>query len=828
MGIKTDPQQLTQLNTLHQNGVIVYVVKYKSYFDYFFAYTHHKRRRIPVPELGLGYRILIWQPLSRLYKILLAHFDYFLYRGKFLGPYASGYYRDELLNGRAALLYLIEKKGFYQRFVKEKPDPIRYLIEMQQTIDKPIYLVPQLTIFDKMPHRAAPSLIDIFFGTKENPGKIRRFVILIRKPGKIFVEVSEALNLQEFIKESKGRAATQESLSVELRQRLLWQINRHRQSITGPLLKSSLELKENILTSNRLQAFMKNYAEKRKFPIQQVQKRALAYLDEIAARYNVAYLKVVAAMVNWVLKMMFEGIAVNDAMFNKIKHMNQKGPLIFVPCHKSHIDYLLISFILHKYNMPLPHVAAGQNLAFWPLGPLFRRCGAFFLRRSFRGAVLYSKVFGEYIQKILEEGYNIEFFIEGGRSRTGKPILPKLGFLSILLEAYKNRACEDLIFVPVYVGYDRILEESAYVREIEGGQKKPERFLDVLRARKFLKKRYGRIYLNFHEPLSLEALIAQLNTPLEDLSTKERQAFYRNLGFRMINAITQMVVVTPHGLVASAALNYPKGNFSFQNLAAFVELYRKYLCALGVQLADTLRLDPFIAVEQAFDAYVQRKIIERIPADKDDKSSEELFRVNVSRRPILEYYKNNCIAFFIPAAFTATAIIARDSFRFSAADLRDSYLFLRDLFKNEFAYDVDKPLEYFIRKSLKAFIDQAVVIPHPTLPATYHLTPAGLKKLKYFALFLKTYFESYWIVIRYYMRHSDFSRRRKAGLKKIYAMGNRMYKRGEIDHIESLSEINFKNAADYFAYVGIKDSEQKEKIDFFADAIRKYLNHLSA
>ena len=238
---------------------------------------------------------------------------------------------------------------------------------------------------------------------------------------------------------------------------------------------------------------MTHYAKNKKSPIYKIHKEADEYIDEIAANFNLSMIKILEVIVRWMINLMFDGVMMNESVLNKIKFMSLKGPLILIPCHKSHIDYLILSYILYQNNMQCPHIAAGKNLSFWPLGPIFRRCGAFFIRRTFRGAVLYSKIFAEYVHKMLEEGFNIEFFIEGTRSRTGKLISPKLGFLSILLNAYKNGACYDLIFVPVYVGYDRVLEESSYLKELEGEQKKSEDLSQLIKARKFLKKRYGKI-----------------------------------------------------------------------------------------------------------------------------------------------------------------------------------------------------------------------------------------------------------------------------------------------------------------------------------------------
>jgi glycerol-3-phosphate O-acyltransferase len=133
--------------------------------------------------------------------------------------------------------------------------------------------------------------------------------------------------------------------------------------------------------------------------------------------------------------------------------------------------------------------------------------------------------------------------------------MPKLGLLSILLNAYKNGACDDMIFVPIYIGYDRVLEESSYLHELEGGQKEPESLLQVIQARKFLKKRYGKIYIQFHDPISLNDLLTRQEKSLTQMTSTELNALCRNLGHRMLSAISRSTVVTPHGLVASAILN---------------------------------------------------------------------------------------------------------------------------------------------------------------------------------------------------------------------------------------------------------------------------------
>jgi glycerol-3-phosphate O-acyltransferase len=429
---------------------------------------------------------------------------------------------------------------------------------------------------------------------------------------------------------------------------------------------------------------------------------------------------------------------------------------------------------------------------------------------------------------LLEEGYNIEQFIEGGRSRTGKLLMPKLGLLSILMKAYQNGACKDMLIVPIYVGYDRIIEEKSYLHELGGGQKEPENILQVFRARKFLKKRYGKIYIQFHEPISVDQLLSQYGRPLADMKSKELNAITRKLGYQIINAINRVTVVTPHGLVAGAILNFTKEQFSNGELLSVIATYMKYLAAQDAKLADTIVSDQQRAFDKVVESYTQRKFIEPVSKNKEETDTEKKFLINENRRLHLEYYKNNCIAFFIPAAYTAMAILEKDSFRFSASDLRAGYGFWQSFYKYEFAYDVDIRSEFHVRKSIKAFIDDGIVIPHQTLPDTYDVTPAGFRKLKLFAFFLKTYFEAYWIVLNFFMRNPQDAVKPKDRIKKITARGNRMYKRKEVERKEALSKVTYQNAIEFFTSKGIKGSDDTEKIEIYASAIQNALKYLQS
>ena len=826
-GVFMGGEQADIVKDIPDQSIIVYTTKYKSHFKFLFAHTRYRQHQMPTPQLAFDYEIYCWQPVSRIFRICLAYLDELIRHRRILNPYRNDYYLRALSSMGCGFLSLVEKKGFYRRFVKQRIDPLVYLIEMQKKIDRPIYLVPQLMFFSKKPLPALPSLIDSLFGTSQRPGTIRKIVTLFRYPGKIFVELSQPLNLRQWLSQRVDSSTSVDHLALQLRRQLLLQHNRHRQSITGPIVKSNEELKEAILTSDRIRPFIKKHAASRQEPIHKIRKKADDYLDEIAARYNPGMIRFMSYGVGWIINSMFDGAVIDKAGLARVKAMSQKGPLILIPCHKSHIDYLILSYVLYHNNMPCPHIAAGKNLSFWPLGPIFRAGGAFFLRRTFRGAVLYSRVFSAYVYKLLEEGFNIELFIEGGRSRTGKLLMPKLGLISILLDAYRNGACEDMIFVPVYIGYDRIIEEHAYIHEVEGGKKEDENLSQVIRARRFLKKRYGKIYINFHEPISTHELLAENGTSLNRMSQKEVNALCRNLGWRIINSIDRQTVVTPPGLVAAGILNISRSRFTQDELMEAVSTYLTFATSQNAKLADTIVLNADSAMENAIDHYVSRKLIEKAPGDKDLSDNHSDYMVNPAKRSLLEFYKNNCISYFVPAAFTALAILKKDAFQFSATDLHNEYAFFQDFFKYEFAFDVERPAVQYVRKTVKSFIDDAMLMPHPTIPDSYQITSSGYRKLKMFAAFLKPYFESYRVVLQFYRSNRKDIPDAKDKLKKIQQLGIQMVKNKEIDLIESVSKINYANGLNYFSTNGIKDYTDEARIAHFDTLIQNYLNLLS-
>ncbi len=817
--IAFNPKQLDKLRNLPENSIVVYTSKYRSHFEYLFYHTRFQKMGLPYPTIGFDHRFIIWQPAMHLFKIFYSHLHHLIRHFRFPDPFESGHIRGQLLGGRSAMMTLISKESFYERFVKNKPDPIRHLIDIQRETNRHIFIVPELIFFSPKPMKMRLSITDLIFGTQERPGKLRRLLTLLKGSKNSFAEIIEPLDLKEFLERPELAGSGLVEQAALIRRELVSRINRHRQTITGPVLKSREELKESILTSPAVQTFLAGHAEKENLPIRDVNKSADAFLEEIAANYSHKWITAFKLTLDWLFKTLFEGITVDQEGLARVKEMSIKAPLVLVPCHKSHLDYLILSYIFHINNMPCPHIAAGKNLSFWPMGTIFRGGGAFFMRRTFKGAELYSKIFSEYMKKLLSEGFNIELFIEGTRSRTGKLLPPKFGLLSILIDSFREKACDDLLFVPVFFGYDRVLEEDAYLHEVGGGEKEPESVGQIIKARRLLKKRYGKVYVNFHEPMSLKSYIEENSIPFDSQTRTDHAELCKDIGYRLIQSIKKVSLATPYGIVAGAILNSPKKRFSHEQLLADIDMYVNYMKSQGIMLSETLLQNSDRAIQSVIENYVRRKFIDVNTDGDEEPTIKTIYKINFTKRPLLGYYKNTCINFFISAAYTAIAILKRKAFQFKHSDLVDTYSTLMTLFDNEFTYDRETPPEHFIRKDIKAFINEKVLIPHVTLPDTYDITPEGYRRLNCFASFLNTYLESYLVVVHFFKRHPEREADTKADLKKIQSIGRRMFKNHEIELPESLSEISYKNALSFFSQKGLGDVGAEDKIRYYNETL---------
>jgi glycerol-3-phosphate O-acyltransferase len=828
-GLVVDRADSRAVAALSRKGVVVYATKYKSPFEWLFLHARLPEYGAPAPQVSMDQKIWLFQPVVRVLRILVSYFDHLYRYRRQPGPYSTDFFKNQFLSGSAGIVSMVDSKGFYRRYVKDSPDPLVHLLELQQKMDRPIYLIPQVLLYGTKPRKTHRSMTESVFGTEEKPTRLRRILSLFQLPSQAVLEIPQAVNLKSFLDREENKNRPVEHISHALRQEVVGIINRRFQAVTGPVLKTRQELKETVLASRHFRIFLENTARQSGAPLQDLRREADAYLEEIAAKYDTKMIAVLDKLVGYISHNMFDGVDVDQESLRRLKATAQQGPLVLVPCHKSHIDYLILSYVLLHNNMPCPLIAAGKNLSFWPLGTIFRNSGAFFMRRSFKGQELYAKVFAEYIRAIISEGFNIEFFIEGGRSRSGKLVMPKFGLLSMLLDAYMEGACKELSIVPIYIGYDRVIEESSYLHEIEGGDKESENISQVVKASRFLRKRFGRIFVRFDTPIRVGDVLNQFDVPMEKMTGEEKAILYRNIGHRVIGAIDKVTVVTPFALTSTVILTAFDRSFTLAEFCETQSFFLHHIQRANAEISDTL-INPETATQSVLANFVASKILihegrglEKKTPQPDPKTR---YAIVSSKRPFLEYYKNNCISFLVPEAFTALSLLHLEAFVFTGEKLVEGYSFLQDLFKNEFHYDPECSPERYVRKALKGFIDDAMIMPHPTLPDTYNITAQGHRKLQILANITRPYLEAYKVVLALFSQTNAKDITPKELPKKARALGAKMLKKGDISRSEALSQVYFGNAAQYFMSRGIQTIEDREEMELYSEAVEQLLKKL--
>lgn len=793
MGTMPVDQQKT-LEDLSKRGVIIYAIKYRSAFDFFYLKTRLYQLGLPDPVFTFDMKTYRFLPFFKAWKLRIKHFFSFMRGGGTPDPYSSKAYEKHISQGNPGIMFLLGKEAYFKRALLFGEDPIQVLFEIQKNQENPIFIVPCSIVYLRHPGKENSHRLFRWSG-RDRIGSLKKLISFIRGYRYAVLEIGEPVNLKDVLPELSPITSERRSQIFQLRNSLIESINRINRAVVGPTLKSKLELKEMILHNPRLQKVMQRRAKSRGWELWQVQREADRYLEEIAADYSYTFIKWMETVFSWVWNNIFDGIEIDEEGLRKVKKLAQHNTLIYVPSHKSHLDYLLLSYLLFRHNLYPPFIAAGHNLSFWPAGPIFRRAGAFFIRRSFSGQRFYAEVFSVYVKTLIKLGHNIEFFIEGGRSRTGKLVLPKLGLLSIIIQAYEEKYCDDLIFIPTSICYDQIPETESYVRELKGESKKPEDLKQLVSARRVLKKRYGKVYVRFGKPISLAQYVSRHGIDLAHASSKERHLLYRNLALAIIENINEASVVTPHALAASALLTTPKQGITLQAFRSTAKLFHDYLKSVGVHFARTFT-HPETVLEEALEDFEKNKIITHLKDEEPDE--DEVIIIDIKKRHTLEYYKNNIIHFMLPVAFVSLSILAQKTFEPSIGEIIRNYKWLKELFKYEFAYSQNEhESEKEIEKVFSFFIDHGLFIPlkDDNHSADYRLTHEGLRSAEAFASLMNNYLEGYKVCFSAIkLLEKDNAILEQDLIKKLLRQADKMLSIGVIERAESISKVMYENA----------------------------------
>ena len=791
--VKFNEEHIEAIKRLSLKGTIIYALKNKSGLNRLLMRELARRGNLPVPLWTMGEEgsVAEW-PAS------------------VTGASHAG--TDEaasvLARRESAVLQLGSSGWVHDPAVEEA---LSGLIYLQGHLADPIYIVPVLISYGRRRDLEDESLFNILFGQFDDVGAVRRTISLLRYANKLAVISAQALNLKDYLTEH-DRLSPDERLR-QLREDLIGRIDEERETTVGPILKSRSESIEMILQDRSFIDYLKASEEREKKPLPVLLKESRRYLNEIASDYSETFIELWEKLLTWLWKNIYDGVIVDRKGLSKIRDISRQMPIVVVPCHRSHIDYLLLSYVFYKENIQLPFVAAGINLSFWPVGYIFRKSGAFFIRRSFKGLELYGEVFSRYVKAMMAEKMPIEFFIEGGRSRTGKMVMPKFGLLSMILRAYQDGGMKNLGIIPVYIGYDRVIEEKSYIRELEGMPKEGEKTSDVIKSRKVIRKRYGHVYVNIGEPIIFHEYMGKRHLSLDAMDDRERQALYRKISYEIALSINRVSVVTPSALVAAAFLTQDRKGIRHDQWKTALDTFRKYLEWRRAPFAATFQ-EWDKAIAGALDIFLHEQMITADRAGEAPSLKEEaIYTLPGEKRLRIDYYKNMIIHYFLPPSFLGLSILSRKEDTLPEDVILEDYVFLKKLFRHEFIFDEEKNDQDEIREELVHLADQGHLdLDDRNAPRIVTVGGKGKEVLKIFAGLLQSYLESYWLVAR---SISLSEKEEKEWLKEIRRLGFKLYKDGEIRRSESLSHQNFQGAIRFLADAGLVSLTEKETRKYY-------------
>jgi len=387
--------------------------------------------------------------------------------------------------------------------------------------------------------------------------------------------------------------------------------------------------------------------------------KAKQFAEEIAANYSHAFIRFMEAALSRLWNRLYDGV-----VFGHVETLEQTAEgneIINVPCHRSHMDYLLLSYVIYVHGYAIPHIAAGINLNLPIVGRFLRKGGAFFIRRSFRGNALYTVVFMKYLAAIMTRGHSIEYFIEGGRSRTGRLLQPKTGMLSMTVRSFLRDPGRPVVFIPVYFGYERIVEGSTYIGELSGKPKEKESIVGLIRAFRKLRERFGQVHVNLGEPIRLDDLLERYDPDWrtrvveDDTRVPWVGSAVDDLASVIMRHINAAAAVTPINLLAITLLATPRLALPKTDLLRQMDLYRELLRSFSY--SDRVTVTSMSAAEML--AYGQSMKVVSVEAHP----LGDIVRMSDESAVLATYYRNNVLHLFTMPSLVACAFVSNATVR---------------------------------------------------------------------------------------------------------------------------------------------------------------------
>lgn len=561
-----------------------------------------------------------------------------------------------------------------------------------------VRLVPVTILWGRAPDKEN-SLFKLLMADEWRVPSISKQMFNIGVMGRdTFVRFYDAKNLQTLIKDAQEKSP--DAVIPAITDRLKGYLLKQRTSILGPDLSDKRNITSNILNAPVVQVAITATHTATGKSISSLKKEARGYVDEIASDYSYSVVRVFERFLNWLWTQLYDGVEVKH--FDRVRTLAPDYQIIYVPCHRSHMDYLLLSYVIHTHGLRIPHVAAGANLNIPVVGDILRAGGAFFLRRSFRDNPLYGTVFKEYLHNLMLRSAPIEYFIEGGRSRSGRLLTPKLGMLAMTVASHFKSPAKPVVFIPTYLSYERIMEGATYVGELKGKPKESENLLGLIKTAQKIERIFGTVHLSFGEPLFLDKFIEKFELTADDKHEKSPKVekLVQNLGVKIMQHINKAVVVNPVSLVALVLLSTKKSALDESLFLRQLELYQKIGTLLPYDKDTTITDMP---PSQMLAYATKLKLITKTPHPLGDVIS-----VADKQAPMLSYFRNNILHVFIISSLLS-ALVQRNG-RINQRDLYEVARLLYPFLQAElFLKYAHKNIQTVLEETLSVLIQVGVV-----------------------------------------------------------------------------------------------------------------------
>jgi glycerol-3-phosphate O-acyltransferase len=516
-------------------------------------------------------------------------------------------------------------------------------------------IVPVAVYWGRAPQREKSWLRMLLSEHWALAGPFRRLLSIVLNGRSTLIRFGEPLALRGYAAAGPDGARGARRLLKELRAEF-----RHMRTDTlGPDLSRRRTIIAQVLRTRAVRQAVRQEIAGSKRSRRDGLRSARRHALEIAANYSHTFVRVAERVLDRLLNRVYDGVDVTNAEY--LDRLPPECEIVYVPCHRSHVDYLLLSYVIYRRGYAVPYVAAGINLNLPVIGRLLRKGGAFFIRRSFRGSGLYPIVFMKYVDVMMNRGHPMEFFIEGGRSRTGRLLRPRTGLLTMTVRSFLRDTRRPVAYVPVYFGYDRLLEAETYIDELQGRPKQKESVGGLMRVIPMLRQELGRVHIGFGEPILLDSLLDGVQPGWRaDVGDEDaRPAWFGDaldaLASEIMRRINAAAAVTPVNLLSVALLAAPR--------QAMIEGDLERQLQLCIDLLRGFPYSPDVSIAAGDGAAIIRRGEQMGMLQRRAHPLGDVLRMAEQNAVLATYYRNNVLHLFALPSLVACAFLNNTTMR---------------------------------------------------------------------------------------------------------------------------------------------------------------------